>query len=126
MPTSIFFLPSSRHGASPSLDPVLAHVDHHILHTQELHDVARQQFHLGNADIEFHTSCHNLNKSGISVKITEQVWREISPYIGCLSVVVRNRPVGEHRGQSSGSLTWTSSLINSHSLQILLAHPGQH
>ena len=69
----------------------------HVDHPQELQDIVREQFDLGDTEIEFHTSCRNISNSGISVKIAEQVWGEVIPYIGCLSVIVRDRPVGEHR-----------------------------
>ena len=65
---------------------------------------------LGNVEVNFYTSCHNISNKGISVKtvkIAEQAWGEISPYIGCLLVVVQDHC--EHRGQSPGSSTLISS-----------------
>ena len=65
---------------------------------------------LGNVEVDFYTSCRNISDKGISVKtvkIAEQAWGEISPYIGCLSVVVQDRR--EHRGQLPGSSTSISS-----------------
>ena len=68
----------------------------HVDHPQELQNLAREQFDLYDAEIKFHTSCCNISNLGTSVKITEQVWGEVIPYIRCLSVVVWGHPVGEH------------------------------
>ncbi|KIK97639.1 hypothetical protein PAXRUDRAFT_824749 [Paxillus rubicundulus Ve08.2h10] len=60
-----------------------------------LEKVAREEFGFGNVEIEFSSSCVNLC-NGIPARISASVWEHISPYIGCISVAVRDLPTRDH------------------------------
>ncbi|KIM63922.1 hypothetical protein SCLCIDRAFT_1213721 [Scleroderma citrinum Foug A] len=102
---------------------VLSHGDTHVYtivptEFKDLQELARKEFDLGDADFEFYSSCHNVCNSGIPARIREQVWSEISSYIGCLSVVMRDPPASEHPVQPSNTTPSTPPPEQSYRLDV--------
>lgn len=56
---------------------------------QDLVEVARKKFNLGNVDLGFHSSCANLC-GDFAVKIDKDAWEQVAPYIGCLIITSSN------------------------------------
>ncbi|KAL4079302.1 hypothetical protein J3A83DRAFT_1072495 [Scleroderma citrinum] len=82
---------------------VLSYGDAHVYaiapaQFKDLEELTRREFNLGDAELEFYSSCINLCNPGVPARIGEQVWRGVSSFIGCLFVIARNPPAST--GQS--------------------------
>ncbi|KAI6009866.1 hypothetical protein EDC04DRAFT_2772314 [Pisolithus marmoratus] len=73
---------------------VLSHGDTHVYAIipklyKDLDRLAREEFNLGDADLEFYSSCIKLCNVGVPARIGEHVWEYISSLIGCVFVIAR-------------------------------------
>ncbi|KAI6029409.1 hypothetical protein BKA83DRAFT_4218545 [Pisolithus microcarpus] len=99
----------SRNPPARKLDVlVLSHGDTHIYAVvpklfKDLDRLAREEFNLGGADLEFYSSCIKLCNVDVPARIGEHVWEYISSLIGCLFVIAREPTVNRARESEATS-----------------------
>lgn len=86
---------------------VLSYGDTHVYAVvpklfKDLDRLAREEFNLGDARLEFYSSCIKLCNVDIPARIGEHVWEYISSLIGCLLVVART-PTVKHARESEAT-----------------------